>query len=72
MVAVDPPDRQLVEELVQRVEINPETQNGEVILTARLADSFCKGSTRMLSAEHSGVLGMRYPPSPFALECPLW
>ncbi|MFV0442545.1 MAG: recombinase family protein [Planctomycetaceae bacterium] len=52
---VDLQDRQLVEAFVQRIEINPETKTGEVILITDLADAFREGSTRVPIGDFMGA-----------------
>ncbi len=54
---VDLQDRQMVEAFVQRIEINPETKTGEIILIADLADAFREGSTREPIGDLRGLDG---------------
>jgi DNA invertase Pin-like site-specific DNA recombinase len=52
---IDLQDRQLVETFVQRIEVNPETKTGEVILISDLADAYREGSTRVPRGDFMGA-----------------
>lgn len=54
---VELPDRQLVEAFVQRIEVDPNTKTGRVILYAGLEHAYREGSTRVPRGDFMGRIG---------------